>query len=301
MRTYAISMACVGQFLTEPLADAFRRSKFRSVELSFYTCVEKTQEARISGEITRRLIREKIMIPASVHLPFYGGGLSWDPSEPEEDKRRETVSRFIRLIRENADLMAPQVTLHASNEPPPAEHPRRIDQVCRTLEDLQGIAEELDFSINVEFLPRTCVGNSVEELWDITSRFDPARVGICLDVNHIMNRWHELPEIIKTLAPRIRTFHLCDYDGVDENHWMPGDGIIDWRKVMKSIKAIEHDVLLIFETKYFLDKWGNRAADPIFALRQNEHACYFLENCDTIIPRREAFVIPGNSQHPCKS
>ena len=33
----------------------------------------------------------------------------------------------------------------------------------------------------------------------------------------IMDRWRELPEIIAVLAPRIRTFHINDYDGKFQN------------------------------------------------------------------------------------
>ena len=65
-----------------------------------------------------------------MHLPFHGGGLRWDPSCLDEPRRREISARFIKLIRDHADLMGPMVTLHASNEPPLEEHPQRIGQVC---------------------------------------------------------------------------------------------------------------------------------------------------------------------------
>ena len=219
--------------------------------------------------------------------------MSWDPSHLDEEQRKEISARFIKLIRDHADLMAPMVTLHASNEPPLEEHPQRIDQVCRTIEEMLPTARELGFVINVEFLPRRCVGNSVEELQRIVSRFDPGQVGICLDVNHIMNRYKELPQMIDELAPRIKSFHIADYDGVDETHWLPGQGIHDWAELMKHIRAIDHDVLLILETTWQLRR-ENRQIDPIFSLRQNERACWFLENCERLVPQIEAFRIPGN-------
>ena len=43
--------------------------------------------------------------------------------------------------------------------------------------------------INVEYLPRECVGNSEAELLQIISNFDPGQVGICMDVNHIMDKY----------------------------------------------------------------------------------------------------------------
>ena len=132
------------------------------------------------------------------------------------------------------------------------------------------------------------------ELQQIVSNFDADQVGICLDVNHIMGRYKELPDIIDTLAPRIRSFHICDYDGVDETHWLPGQGIHDWPEIMRRIRAIDHDVVLILETAPQLTQAAKRSIDPIFALRHNERACWFLENCHKLVPEIETFRIPGN-------
>ena len=184
-------------------------------------------------------------------------------------------------------------SIHASNEPPLSEHPQRIGQVCKTIEEMLPAARELGFVINVEFLPRTCVGNCAEELREIVSHFDAKQVGICLDVNHIMNRYQELPAMIYLLAPRIRSFHINDYDGIDETHWLPGQGIHNWPELMKHIRAIDHDVLLILETSWQLNS-KSRPIDPLFSLRQNECACWFLENCDRLVPEIEKFQIPGN-------
>lgn len=294
MISYAVSLASFGNLMTSQLAEAFRKSRLKNVEVAFFPYTEDTEESRSSFRMTRELIKDGTICPVSVHLPFYGGGKKWDPSELNETERKAVVERFAAIIRDHADLLAPHLTLHASNEPPLEEHPVRIDQACQTIKALLPLADEYNFSINVEFLPRTCIGNTAEELLAITSRFDAKHVGICMDVNHVMDRWRELPDIITALAPRIRTFHINDYDGVDEMHWFPGQGIIDWCEVMKRIKAIEHDVVLIHETVFQLGTKVSHIANPYFALRQTEKSCWFLENCDSIIPAQDAFRIPGN-------
>lgn len=293
MISYAVSIASFGHFMTPELADTLRKCKMRNLELIFQPD-EDTEASRLSGRLTRELLREGKMRAASVHLPFWGGEKCWDPSAPDETVRRQVVANFTELIRRNMDIMAPFATLHASHEPPLSEHPVRIDQVCRSIEELIPLAEELGFSINVEFLPRTCIGNCVEELQAITSRFDPEHVGICMDVNHAMNRWREVPEMISVLAPRIRAFHINDYDGVDEMHWFPGQGILDWPAIMRRIRAIGHDVLLTFETINELGTRVGHVADPLFGVRQTEAAIWFLEHCETVVPQIREFQIPGN-------
>ena len=233
MITYAVSACTFEYYVTPAAAGALRRTRFRNFELNFGIYAKDDEVSRNSYEETRRLIREGIIRPASIHLPFCGSP-GWDASTPDESVRKETSARFIKLIRDHADLIAPMATLHASpGGIALSEHPQRIGQVCKTIEELLPTARELGFVINVEFLPRTCLGNCVEELIQIVSKFDPDQIGICMDVNHIMNRYRDLPSIIDTLAPHIRSFHLSDYDGVDEMHWIPGPGIIDWPAVMK--------------------------------------------------------------------
>ena len=291
MIRYALSAGAFENHITDGVAAAIRKSRFRNFEPYFGVFTSDDEPARLSAKLMRQLLREDVFHPASVHLPFYGD-LSWDPSSLDEAERQDVSARLIRLVRSYADLMAPMVTLHASGQPPLSEHPQRIGQVCKTIEEMLPTARELGFVINVEFLPRTCVGNCTEELLQIVSNFDPDQVGICLDVNHIMDRAHELPQLIDTLAPRISSFHLSDYDGIDETHWLPGQGCIDWCEVMKHIRAIDHDLLLILETTRQL-KRDSRPIDPLFAIRQNERAVWFLENCGRLVPEMESFRIPG--------
>ena len=75
--------------------------------------------------------------------------------------------------------------------------------------------------------------------------------------------------------------------------WLAGQGCIDWIGVMKEIRTIPEDVLLIHETVWQLQSQDHKV-DPVWQLRQIETACWFLENCNTMIPAIRDFKIPGN-------
>ena len=292
MNRYAVSINNFGETFerAREYAAAFEKSKVKRIELSFFPFVEDSELSKIHGIVSRELKAAGTAEFASIHLPFMGGNKSWDPSDVNEELRKDVSRRFAEMIRKNEDLMAPEVTLHCSMEPPLEEHPSRVDQVCRTLEELMPLAEELNFSFNVEYLPRRCVGNCPEELLAVASRFDHHHVGICMDVNHVMSRYEELPEIIGQLSPYIRAFHLSDYDGIDEKHWFPGQGIINWTAVMGAIKAMKNDPLLIFETSYQLGL-GLRQTDPAWHLKQVADGCFFLENCAEMEERIRNFQL----------
>lgn len=295
MRKYAVSLGSFTYFMTDEVADALRKSKFSRVELAYLAYTVDDERSRKSYQLTKEMVEKGEINPVSVHLPFctWDENISWDVSALDENVRRDVISRMKKMIRDNAAIMAPDVTLHGGLEPSPDKHAQHIDQCRRSIEDLLPLAEEMNFSINVEYLPRNAIGNSISELEKIISGFDSKNVGICLDVNHIMDKYNELPDIIETLSPRIRTFHICDYDGVDETHWFPTQGIIDWQKVMAKIRNIKHDVNMIYETPYQLFDTGRRRyANPIFALKEMEKCTYLLENSDTVIPAIQKFIIP---------
>ena len=289
MITYAASLGSFDRYFNEKLRNAFGICDLKKVETQLWGELPDNEENNAALTLLHQAVADGDIVPVSAHMPFYGGGMRWDPSALEEDIRKDVVSRMSRLMLDNPDLLGGHVTLHASNEPPMETHPARIIQCRRSLEELMPVAEKLDISINVEYLPRTCLGNCEEELEALVDGFPGKYIGICLDVNHIMHRYRELPAIIRRLAPRLKSFHICDYDGVDEMHWFAGQGIIRWDEVMAAIKEIPHDVLLISETMYQLGEKVSHVADPVFAIRQTEDSFYFLENCKEIMQAREKF------------
>ena len=76
MISYAVSLGSFGGLMTPALADAFRKSKLHNLELSFTPYTEESAQAEVSRELTRSLLKEKTVRSSSVHLPFYGGGVS---------------------------------------------------------------------------------------------------------------------------------------------------------------------------------------------------------------------------------
>ena len=120
MNRYAVSINNFGETYerAREYVAAFSNSKVRRVELSFFPFVEDNELSEIHGVVSREFLAAGTAEIASIHLPFMGGGKSWDPSAVDEDLRKDVSRRFSEMIKKNADLMAPEVTLHCSMEPP---------------------------------------------------------------------------------------------------------------------------------------------------------------------------------------
>jgi hypothetical protein len=140
------------------------------------------------------------------------------------------------------------------------------------------LMQEMKCSLNLEFLPRICIGNTFEELAEMTRDFPVENIGICLDVNHGMNRAESIPAMIRACGERLKTLHLSDYDNVDECHWNIGEGMLDWVEIQKSVAAMPQELLLIVESKVLaVPAWKGYTPDPRFEVQNVERNCMKFE------------------------
>lgn len=287
MHTYAVSVS--GTVISHPLwRESFKRSKFRRIEFGIQAL--PAEERRGPLRLVREMTEAGELEVASLHLPW-----PWNYASCDESVRVEALRNVRELLDFYRELHVRNYTLHGSQEPiAPENRAGTIQSIRRTLSDLLPFFQEEGASVNVELLPRSCIGRVPEELEAITEGFPEENVGICFDVNHINMHPEWIPSYIERLAPRLRTFHLSDYDGVDECHWYPGLGVIDWAAVMEKICALPHDVTLIFECFGSLgaSAWQKRQISPAVPLRNLANSACFLEHAAERRAGEELFTLP---------
>ena len=49
------------------------------------------------------------------------------------------------------------------------------------------------------------------------------------------------------MATNVATTHLSDYDGVDERHWLPGQGVVPWKQVFLGLQKAGYRGPYLFE------------------------------------------------------
>ena len=54
-------------------------------------------------------------------------------------------------------------------------------------------------------------------------------------------------EFIHHFADKIITIHVSDYDFVNERHWLPGEGKIDWRELLDLLDEVEYKGAFLYE------------------------------------------------------
>ncbi|WP_054948734.1 sugar phosphate isomerase/epimerase family protein [Numidum massiliense] len=179
----------------------------------------------------------------SMHLPY---GHAWDISHLNGVQREQIVQAHAQLLKHAQQWGIHCAVIHPSYEPIQlAERPKRLAVSRDALKTLGTNARTLGVQLAAECLPRTCLGNTGDEMEQLLQGNDD--VAVCCDVNHLLQ---EKPAaFIRRLGKRVVTLHLSDNDGVDERHWLPGDGIIDWRDVIAALTEVGYDGPFIIEVK----------------------------------------------------
>ena len=171
----------------------------RENEIELYKNIEKGLET----------IKNSGLYFNAVHISF---GVYWDFSELDEEKRQAAVRRTEEIFHLCDGYKPFAYVLHGSFEGfPDEERGARISQLQESLNELR---EKTSAKICVEDLPRTCLGNTSDELIKIVDGVQG--IDVCMDVNHLL---YETPQAaVRKLGKRIKTTHISDYDFVNERY-----------------------------------------------------------------------------------
>ncbi len=221
----------------------FRGSAVKTLEL--YEPVFTASNPR-PGDL-RGVLADNGIAVRSVHAAFGG---RFDLSAQDPARRSIGVAAAMRAIELAGRAGARIVVVHASGEPiAPEERPARLQCAKDSLGAIVTQAAAQGCRIAVELLPRTCLGRTVEELLDLIGGFDVNEAGLCLDTNHLMAAYRQLPEAVSAMGSHLIALHCSDYDGVDEKHWPPMQGVIDWRAFLDALQAVNFQGPLNYEAQ----------------------------------------------------
>ncbi len=193
---------------------------------------------------TRKLIDETPGLEVwSVHLPFSS---TLDISVKDANARAENVDIMSKMIRLAGEFKPRKLVLHPSSEPiSDADRATRLDNARESIGKLLPVAKEIGAQLCIENLPRTCLGRTSSEIWFLIQ--DYPEVMVCFDSNHLLIEDHNL--FFQNVGHRIGTIHASDYDKVDERHWLPGLGVIDWPLFLLNLMHFGYEGVFMTEVK----------------------------------------------------
>jgi len=183
----------------------------------------------------------------SLHLPF---SREISIATLNEEHRAAAIAQQRRLIAEASANGIHRFVLHPSSEPIADEDRARCMQLAKeALAELAEWAAQHESVICVENLPRTCLGHTADEMLELLSADD--RLRVCFDVNHLLtSNGSTHAECVQKLGSKIVTLHLSDYDFIDERHFLPGNGLINWNEVITLLEEADYNGPFMYEVSH---------------------------------------------------
>lgn len=223
--------------------ESFKRSGIDYIEIGSGVFKDKSdEECRSWIEDIRQKSEASGVEVWSIHLPF---SRVYDISTLNDTDRVNMINECTRLIKLCEPLKPKQFVIHGSSEPiADSLRAQRIAISIASLKILSAEARKMNGQLALECLPRTCLGNTADELLKIVNAVGDD-LGVCFDSNHLLK---EKPEdFVAKVGSRITTLHISDFDGIDERHWLPGTGIINWTEVVSGLVKSGYNGPFMFE------------------------------------------------------
>ncbi len=180
---------------------------------------------------------------SSIHLPF-GPFSLLDPAAKDAAVREKLIADQTELLSAAADAGVSFAIIHPSGEPyREDERAERLAIAAETIARITDNAKKAGIVLALEDLPRTCLCRNSDEMRYFLDRIPDLRV--CFDTNHSLTESNA--DYIKAVGEKIVTLHVSDYDFLDEKHWLPMEGKIDWPELLGALEDVGYCGRFLYE------------------------------------------------------
>ena len=228
----------------EPVLAAMARAGFEKVSLGF-SATRFFYEEGWEQEIQRaqQLLEQYGLQCAETHLNYTDLKLSSEIPDPGTELAQE------RCVIATEMLGADWTAFHFRTAITRNWSPRvSMDENMPQLERLLRLAKENNTGIAVENLSlfpdvywMRFLGSDVEDLVWICQDIDSPSLGICFDFGHAHLMKHDMPKMLRTVAPYLRCTHMHDNYQLQDDHSIPTMGNADWPAAMAVLKEIGYE------------------------------------------------------------
>lgn len=248
---YRVGLSSCGKEFSEKLFADYREAGIEAMEVS----VGKTTGVDLPYREIAKWAKDQSVELWSYHLPF-GPFSEIDISNPE--LQAHTVAYFADLMGRISEIGIDKFIIHPSGEPIRNEdRPLRMACAKESLFQLAEAGKKYGVILAVEDLPRTCLGRNSEEILELISVHPD--LAVCFDTNHLLSE--DPAEFVRRVGDRIITTHVSDYDFIDERHWLPGEGSINWQALLQALCDVHYRGVWLYELGFGCPKTLLRERD----------------------------------------
>jgi sugar phosphate isomerase/epimerase len=193
----------------------------------------------------------------SLHSPMYNDDV-WGRSGPNSyiniteplKSKRMTMLDDIKRALDIADVIPFRYLIQhiGASEEEYDEH--KVEAAFTALEEINLFARERGVEVLLENIPNQL--SSAERLVNFLDQTH-LKMNFCLDVGHA-NLNEGISTAFTIMKGRIRSTHLHDNNGTEDNHFWPffsQGGTIDWKETMRLLRSLPDQYPLLLELREF--------------------------------------------------
>jgi len=229
-----LSTGCFYQDSIFNCLETISRGGFNIVEVCSFPAHLNYHDTDTVARASRR-VEELGMEAYSFHAPFSD---SIDISSSDASLREQALVEILQAAEAAAMFQVRYFVIHPGPEHWDFnEENQRLDRLKWAAEILNRVAErckELGIGCILENkLPHLLFARTSDILW-ILSTMDSVDVGVCLDTGHA-NLTGDIYSVMHKLGPHLRMIHAHDNHGTGDEHLAPGNGNIDWNRLLTEL------------------------------------------------------------------
>ncbi len=160
----------------------------------------------------------------NVHLPFENINNLWSEDNTERNNQINIIKKWLNECKHSGADIAVLHAVHGSNYV--FDYSLGYDSFRKIIAE----AENINIKIAIE---NTRMFNYVDF---ILKEIESPNIGFCYDSSHDFIKGESSGEILNKWKNKLIAVHLSDNDGLCDRHWVPGNGYIDWKKIINIIK-----------------------------------------------------------------
>lgn len=217
---------------------------FRAVEVSTARGHVPFDDPRGLAAVRRSLSELRLRVH-SLHAPF---GHDLNLTGTDAALRRHTLEQLTVAADALQQLGGGLYVIHPGGEDQRWvwERQQRLDLSVKGLTSVWAECRRRDLTLIVETPLPHLLGGQMEDLSWIMERLPEDGVGMCLDTSHTALGGC-LFEAIERFGRRLRHVQASDTRGHTDDHLVPGDGVIDWPRVLSALERVGYDGVFMLE------------------------------------------------------
>jgi len=240
------SFGCYKDKLIDKLSE-FASSEVKNIEIwsssahsnpDHFRYRDKNYLDRFSHELKKFSLH-----PYSIHAPIDSGQSIFSPDELEREKALKEAEKVIdALARIGGELLVVHPGVREI-----ANRKIQLEVSLASLRQILNFCQKHNIRLALENMCPGEIGSRVEDLEYLLAGLSSA-VGICLDTGHAYLN-DNLFELIENLRERIIHLHIQDTHKGSDEHLIPFQGKINWRKFMHKLKEIGYQGIFMMELR----------------------------------------------------